>query len=217
MSLALKIVTAEGDEMAEPYLVRIVGWTEDRYFQEAPENRFVEFEDGEVIVHSPVGIRHQRLTRFLTVLFQLFVQRQHLGEVLNGPGVVRLRPGLNYEPDIFFIPRERLTDLADDYFSGSPGLIVEILSPGTRTHDLDTKARAYRQHGVPEYWVVDPERKVVIQHRLPANPQVPYAVAEFGQGRLDSQAVPGFWIDVTWLWQDPLPDELRCLEQILAA
>ena len=35
-------------------------------------------------------------------------------------------------------------------------------------------------------------------------------------GRLESLAIPGFWIDVAWLWQDPLPDALHCLEQILA-
>jgi hypothetical protein len=63
---------------------------------------------------------------------------------------------------------------------------------------------------------VDPERRVVVRHLLPALPEVPYTVSGLGQGRLESQAVPGFWIDVSWLWQDPLPDELRCLEQLLS-
>ena len=216
MSLALRLMTADGDELSEPYLVRIGGWTEDRYFREAPETRFVEFEDGEVIVHSPAGVRHQRLTRFLTMLLQAFVRRRGLGEILNGPAVVRLRPGLNYEPDIFFIPQNRLAALGDEYFGGTPGLTVEVVSEGTRMHDLRTKAMAYREHGVAEYWVVDPERKVVVRHVLPADAQAPYQVSEHAQGRLESQAIPGFWFDIAWLWQDPLPDELRCLEQILS-
>lgn len=216
MSLVLKLMTADGDEMQAPYLVRIGGWTEERYFREAPETRFVEFEDGEVIVHSPSGVRHQRLTIFLTMLLRGYVRRRDLGEVLNGPAVVRLRPGLNYEPDIFFIPRERLGALGEEYVAGAPGLIVEVVSQGTRVYDVKTKASAYREHGVPEYWVVDPERRVVIRHLLPADPQAPYQVSEHAQGRLDCRAVPGFWIDVSWLWQDPLPDELHCLAQILS-
>jgi hypothetical protein len=35
-------------------------------------------------------------------------------------------------------------------------------------------------------------------------------------GRLASEALPGFWLDVAWLWQEPLPPTLACLRQILA-
>lgn len=216
MAIALKVMTADGDEMSQPYLVRIGGWTEERYFREAPETRFVEFEDGEVIVHSPVSTRHQQITAFLTMLVRGYVRSRHLGEVLNGPAVVRLRPGLNYEPDIFFIPHDRLDRIGEEYFSGTPGLIVEVTSQGTRNHDLKTKASAYREHGVPEYWAVDPERRILFQHLLPSGPQAPYQTREHTLDRLESQAISGFWLDVSWLWQAPLPDELRCLTQILA-
>jgi hypothetical protein len=36
------------------------------------------------------------------------------------------------------------------------------------------------------------------------------------EGRLDSTALPGYWLDVAWLWADPLPNPRRCLERILA-
>ncbi len=217
MLLTLRMVTESGEEVLTPYLVRLPGWTEDQYFREAPESRFVEFEDGEVIVHSPANPRHQELTLFLSMLLQAFVGRRRLGKVLNGPAVVRLRPATNYEPDIFLIPADQLAALGKDFFSGIPSLIVEILSAGTRTHDLKTKALAYRQHGVREYWAVDHERRTFFRHLLSPDPQGPYSITEHGQGRLGSAAVPGFWIDVSWLWQDPLPDALRCLEQILPA
>lgn len=215
MAIALKVMTADGEEMSQPYLVRIGGWTEERYFREAPETRFVEFEDGEVIVHSPASPRHQRLALFLSMLLQGFVRSRDLGEVLNGPAVVRLRPGLNYEPDIFFIRRDQLGGIGEEYFAGSPSLIVEVVSQGTRNHDLRTKASAYRGHGVPEYWVIDPERRILFQHLLPAEEQGPYRIHEHISGRLDSRAIPGFWLDVSWLWEDPLPNELACLSRIL--
>ncbi len=51
MSLPWKVLTDRGEEMQEAYLLRTGGWTEERYFREAPENRIVEFEDGEIIMH----------------------------------------------------------------------------------------------------------------------------------------------------------------------
>jgi len=216
MALAVKVVTLDGDEISEPYLVRIAGWTEERYFREAPETWFFEFEDGEVIVHSPTSPGHQELILFLSILLQGYLRHRRLGKVLNGPAVVRLRPGLNYEPDIFFIPQDQLHQIGAQYFGGVPGLIVEVISSGSRNHDLRTKANAYWQHGVPEYWAVDPERRILFQHLLPRDPG-PYRVHEQSGGRLESIAIPGFWLDVSWLWQDPLPNEFRCLDQILAA
>ncbi len=214
MLLAVRMLTEDGEEISASYVLRLGGWTEERYFHEASETRVVEFEDGEVIVHSPGSRQHQRLVRFLTMLLQAYVFRLRLGEILNGPAVVRLRPGLNYEPDLFFIPATQISRSSEEFFSGAPGLIVEVVSEGSRGHDLRTKAWAYREHGVPDYWVVDPERRILVQHLLPADPRLPYRTIEHAAGRVDSQAIPGFWMDVAWLWQDPLPDVLHCLEQI---
>ena len=50
MSLTLKVIRVDGEEMHESYLLRAGGWTEERYFEEAPETRIVEFEDGDIIV-----------------------------------------------------------------------------------------------------------------------------------------------------------------------
>jgi hypothetical protein len=33
---------------------------------------------------------------------------------------------------------------------------------------------------------------------------------------LTTAALPGFWLEVAWLWQEPLPSVLGCLHQILA-
>ena len=215
MDLPVKVVELDGQRSYRPYLLHLMGWTEEQYFKEAPEMWFVEFEDGELIVHSPVHVSHQQLVRFLTFLLQGVVRFRNLGEVLNGPAVVRLRPSLNYEPDIFVVPAAQLNRLSDQHFGGVPALVVEVISPSTRTYDLRTKAVNYCAHGVPEYWAVDPEQQTLHQHLLPNDPSAPYLVATHMDGRLESQAIAAFWIDVGWLWQDPLPSELDCLSQIL--
>jgi Uma2 family endonuclease len=215
MSLPLRVITPSGDEAREPYLLRFAGWTEERYFAEAPEMRLVEFEDGEVIMHSPAGTRHQQVVAFLTLLVRGYVRVRAAGEVLNGPAVVRLRPGLDYEPDLFFVPKADLARLGEQYFSGAPALVVEVLSAGTRHHDLQTKAGNYHKHRVKEYWAVDIEKRTLLQHQRRAGATAPYRVTRHTRGRVASAAIPGFWLDASWLWQEPLPPELECLDQIL--
>lgn len=44
-----------------------------------------------------------------------------------------------------------------------PALVVEIVSPGSENHDRDylTKHREYAARGIPEYWIIDPDAKLV--------------------------------------------------------
>lgn len=44
---------------------------------------------------------------------------------------------------------------------GAPDLVIEILSPSTASKDYLIKQRLYKLYGVPEYWIVNPETKVV--------------------------------------------------------
>jgi len=215
MGFPLKVTTPSGDESREPYILRVAGWTEARYFKEAPETRLAEFEDGEVIMHSPAGTRHQQVVAFLTFLLRGYVRARDLGEVLNGPAVVRLRPGLAYEPDIFVVGRDQLGQLGEQYLAGAPALVVEVVSSGTRSHDLKTKATAYRKHRVKEYWAVDPEQRILARYRPSAHATAAYRVTRHATGRLTSAALPGFWVEASWLWQASLPSEVDCLDQIL--
>ena len=43
----------------------------------------------------------------------------------------------------------------------APGLIVEVLSPTSGAIDRSKKPRRYGDFGVLEYWVVDPEERVI--------------------------------------------------------
>jgi Uma2 family endonuclease len=215
MTLALKVTTADGQEFHGPYLLRASGWTEERYFAEAPESQFIEFEDGDLIVPSPVNIGHQDLVGFLSFLLRGYVGSKRLGRVFNGPAVVRLRPGLDYEPDIFVVLTEQLGQIGTQYVSGGPAFVVDVISPGGRSYDLRTKADNYHRYGVREYWAIDPETHMLHQHDLSDADQGSYVIREHVKGRVDSTVLPGFWVDTSWLWQDPLPEGFSLLEQLL--
>lgn len=50
--------------------------------------------------------------------------------------------------------------------TGAPDLIVEILSPGNSRKEMRDKFEIYEEAGVLEYWVIDPERRMVSRHIL---------------------------------------------------
>jgi len=61
------------------------------------------------------------------------------------------------QPDILFITKENLNIVKENgHVHGVPDLIIEILSPGNRSHDLVVKKNLYEKFGVHEYWIVDP-------------------------------------------------------------
>ena len=210
--MRLQVVDENGVAVREACEVRLSGWTEARFFGEAPEEGFCEFKDGELIVHSAVNIEHQEILRFLTFLLTGFVSRKSLGgKVLNGPAVLRVREGICREPDVFFVSKERLSALTAQYVAGPADFVIEIISEGSRTRDLKEKAEEYARAGVPEYWAVDPAGREVVVHRLTEGA---YETRKVADGRLESTAVPGFRIEVEWLWQRPMPSEFECLGEI---
>ena len=42
-----------------------------------------------------------------------------------------------------------------------PDLVIEVVSPKNRRHDLETKRDEYARAGIPEYWIVDPEEETI--------------------------------------------------------
>jgi Uma2 family endonuclease len=56
---------------------------------------------------------------------------------------------------------------------GAPDLVVEILSPSNTAFEMHRKLNLYRKAGVREYWVIDPEEKLVEVYRLDGDRYVP--------------------------------------------
>ncbi len=194
------------------YLVRLPGWTLEEYLERAPENAFWEFARGEVIVHSPVRAEHQELVYFLTWILGGFCERRRCGRVYNGPAAVQILPDVVREPDIFVVRPEDRERVKGVPVQVRPILVVEVVSPSTRSLDLVEKAHDYALAGIPEYWAVDREHRAFHFFTLYGER---YREEVLHQGRLSSTVLPGFWLQVEWLWQDPLPSEWDVLERIL--
>ena len=63
------------------------------------------------------------------------------------------------QPDISIICD--LSKIDSNGCCGAPDMVVEILSPSTFKRDMREKYDLYEEHGVKEYWIVDPKYKTV--------------------------------------------------------
>ena len=110
---------------------------------------------------APSQVHQDILTQFVRLIGNFLVGKPC--KVLAAPFDVRL----NYDtgddtvvqPDLLIICDK--TKLDGKSCNGAPDMIIEILSPSTALRDKILKFRRYLQAGVREYWIVDPDSKLV--------------------------------------------------------
>jgi Uma2 family endonuclease len=147
------------DTIATPRLHDlVVTWFTHRHWGEADyllfandHNALIDLVDGKVVLHEMPTPRHQAVV----VALARALGGSRAGQVLVAPMPVRLGPGHMREPDVMFYRSEHLDRLGEQ-FADPPDLVVEVLSPSTRSVDLGDKLAEYAAAGIPEYWVVDP-------------------------------------------------------------
>ncbi|MEN3361010.1 MAG: hypothetical protein V7637_4992 [Mycobacteriales bacterium] len=74
--------------------------------------------------------------------------------VVVAPFAVRFSKMVEFQPDVIVA---RFTDLTPKNLPTAPLLAVEIRSPSTALIDLNLKMAAYQRHGIPAYWIIDPD------------------------------------------------------------
>jgi Uma2 family endonuclease len=124
-----------------------------------------EIIDGEHYVTPSPVTRHQRISRNLLHLMQTYLDSHPIGELFAAPFDALLSEFDIVVPDLLFLSNERAGFLTSKNLQGPPDLVIEILSPSTKSRDQKLKRDLYERVGVTEYWVVDPEQDRVDIYR----------------------------------------------------
>ncbi len=176
-------------------------WSEEAYLELTDgTNRRIEFTDGRLeFLPMPTEI-HESLVRFLFLALFQFVEARKLGEVYFNGIRVRIRPRKNRLPDVVFLHKDHFHARHNRVWHGAD-LVMEVVSddPKDRQRDYEQKLIDYAEAKVPEYWIVDPERRLVVVHQLQDGKYV--IQGEFAAGRqATSVLLPGFEVDVAALF-----------------
>ena len=132
-----------------------------------PEGVRAELIDGELWdLASPSRI-HQEIVLEVSVRLKNHID-SHGGswKVYSAPFAVNLFADDTtfVEPDVSVVcDRDKLSDRGCE---GAPDFVVEVVSPSNPEMDYISKLSLYREAGVREYWICDPQRKRVLAYRF---------------------------------------------------
>ena len=186
-------------------------WTAEEFLDWLDPGVKAELIDGEKHMHFPVNLKHARLTNFFHMLIALYVEHRKLGEVHRELVAIRLSPRNVFMPDIGFFNNEQVKGLQPTFAPFAPTFVAEVLSPWSEERDTNWKFARYEEHGVQEYWILDPEHLRHRFYRREGELLVEYAAS--GE-QIASQSVQGFWVKRSWLQPEQLPEVSRCFAEI---
>lgn len=160
-----------------------------------------ELLEGELVEMVSPTVRHQQILLRLARLLQDYCRANRAGQVLVAPLDVILAKHIVVQPDLIFVSQARWKELVKDRIYGAPDLLIEILSPSTSQRDYRAKRKLYARHGVPEYWIVDPEDVTIEVQRRQETFFSTVGLYEAGQ-TLSSPTFPDLKLDINQVFAD---------------
>lgn len=167
------------------------------------EPRFERIGGVEYAMSSP-GYKHQ------TVLLAIGAQ---LREKLRGSGCMPIIAPFDVyplydsgdedtfvQPDIFTVCDK--TKLKENRYNGAPGFIVEILS-SNRSHDMVAKLNLYQKAGVLEYWMVDPDQRIITVLELSKGVYICRSYDADTEREVPLRSIPGAAVDFSAAFDFP--------------
>mgnify|MGYP001563090014 CR=1 FL=1 len=142
-------------------------WTADEVREQLidEERHWPRYEliDGELLVTPAPRPVHQIAVTELLLILGEYCHREPIGIACASPADIELEPDSITQPDVFIIPGTRIPKAWPEV----TGLVlaVEVVSPSSERSDRLTKREYYLRNGVPEYWVVDLDARVVERWR----------------------------------------------------
>jgi len=122
-------------------------------------NRY-ETVHGELLVSAAPRPLHQLVWYRLIRDLGAYLERYPTAGVMFGGGDISWSDDTLVIPDIIVVERGEALSMTWAQMK-TLHLVVEVLSPSTARNDRFTKRRLYQEVGIPLYWLVDADAKVV--------------------------------------------------------
>ena len=140
-------------------------WTVQRVLALPDDGNRYEVVDGELLVTSSPTFHHQDAIFALAWRLKPIVNASGSGYLSLSPADIELDERTLVQPDLFVfeLPGGRRPEKWKDITRLL--LAVEVLSPSTARTDRHLKRRRYQRQGIPEYWIVNLDSRLVERWR----------------------------------------------------
>jgi Uma2 family endonuclease len=178
--------------MSVTHEARSLTW--DEYLDLPGETRNTDLIDGKLVVNAP-SAQHERVIGNLLFAARLWLRDAGRLGVWTTQQPVKITDRRGYQPDASWFPVEQCAPPdRPAQFEGLPTIVVEVLSPSTRSLDLVRKRGDYERIGVRELWLLDSESTSALVLRGDGDRFVD--LARDAADTLTSPLLPGFAVTV---------------------
>ena len=140
-------------------------WTAERAIALPADGNRYEVLDGELFVTPAPTWDHQSVGERLLPLLATYVDANSLGWAKHSPADITFSRRRLLQPDLFVVPWRAEGQPHSWTEVKSLMLAIEVLSPSTAHADRFRKRLIYQDEGVPEYWIVDLDARLVERWR----------------------------------------------------
>jgi Uma2 family endonuclease len=136
-------------------------WTYEAYAALPDDGQRYEIVQGVLMMSPAPEPSHQGIAGEIYRYLCLQILDKGRGLVFTSPIDVVLSASTTTQPDVVALLKEHLDRLQKKYIMGAPDLVVEVISPGSKTYDRLVKYGVYEKAGVPEYWLVNASEQTI--------------------------------------------------------
>jgi Uma2 family endonuclease len=166
-------------------------------YEALPDEPRCELIFGRIYVSPSPLLLHQMVVFVLHLLLDRIAESTG-ALVAEAPLDVHLADHSVVQPDVIYISAAR-RGIVQNWIEGAPDILVEVLSPGTGRRDRGEKLSLYAQSGVREYWIVDPQERLI---QFLVNEAGRFLVAVPTGNEYRSQTLSEIHLDVPAFWRE---------------
>ncbi|WEG12885.1 Uma2 family endonuclease [Pullulanibacillus sp. KACC 23026] len=166
-----------------------------------PKDDEIQFEQAGQRVSSP-PVRHQLVCKQIGDSLSKRCQEDFV--LFYSPIDLIFSEEVIVQPDLLLISRQRFPSIVRNRgIIGPPDLVVEVLSATSVKTDKVDKLHTYAYHGIPEYWIVDPNYQSLEKYVLEGE-SYGFPVLFTRDERVDSSTIPSAGFSMNEIFDDLL-------------
>ncbi len=186
------------------FMSPVVEMTDDQFFEFCQINKELRIErtaEGDLIIMTPAGGETSWRNSEIVIALGNWAKQDGTGVVFDSSGGFVLPDGATRAPDVAWVKRSRLAELAPEqkkkFLPLCPDFAIELRSPSDRLKDIQDKMQEYIDNGLKLGWLIDPEERRVHIYL----PESPVDILENPSQISGGSILSRFTLDLQEIWE----------------